>query len=234
MKWSHGWMTSWWDKNYFEDSAYPEGEVALVNHLDPSTIKDLNHHYYKAVDAFREWALPKVVLPTPPLKTPPSKQPIHNFDSLIITTSKTPTPKPTVSSSAMMCSVDDLRNSGLRVSSCKFTGSYKHLQPLNSNSNQGLINGNVLNGAQCKISCSSYKKKPFTNSKMQCLCTSVGRAKFKIFASLQGLISQTNPLKFLRKQCHWYDRTSSRNGDPVNPLDVFPNKQLDISNSITF
>jgi len=40
------------------------------------------------VDSFREWTLPKKVLPTPPMKRPPTKAPIHVFESLIKTTAK--------------------------------------------------------------------------------------------------------------------------------------------------
>jgi len=38
MKWALNFMTCWWDKNYYEDSAFPGGERFLEHHLDPDTI----------------------------------------------------------------------------------------------------------------------------------------------------------------------------------------------------
>ena len=52
-------MTSWWDGNYFDDNAFPDGVVALVNQLDPKPMHKLNQHYVKLVDSFRMWVLPK-------------------------------------------------------------------------------------------------------------------------------------------------------------------------------
>ena len=202
MKWSHGFMLCWWDKNYFEDSAYPHGEVALVNQLNPNLLENLNHHYYKAVDSYREWTLPKSILPTPPVYTKPTKKPLHNFDSMIVTTGKTPTTTTTTpvvattTGTQLHCSLDKLKQAGLRISNCKFSSAYKYLQPINSSSNQGLINGQVLNGAQCKMACTSFRKKPFQTPKMQCLCSSHQRAKFHIFASLKGSLFNYFLLQF--------------------------------------
>ena len=119
------------------------------------------------MDNFREWTVPKTLLPTPEPFVKPSKTPIHHFDSLIVTTGKTPTtsnPKPAPTASSLFCPVDELQAQGLRVSRCKFTGQFNYLKPAGSSSNQGLIKGKVLHGAQCRISCASYKKKPFRKS----------------------------------------------------------------------
>ena len=119
----------------------------------------------------------------------PTKKPIHNFESLIVTTTKPTTVAPTaVPMKQLHCDTEELKQMGLRVSNCKFAGPYRHLKPVNSNSNQGLLNGQVLNGAQCKMACTSFRKKPFMNPKMQCLCKSHLRAKFQIFATLNGML----------------------------------------------
>ena len=199
----------------------------LVNHLYPETIKNLTAHYAKFVDNFREWTVPKKLLPTPQPYVKPSKTPIHHFDSLIVTTGKTPTtspPKVTPTVSSLFCPIDELEAKGLRVSRCKFTGQFNYLKPEGSSSNQGLIKGKVLHGAQCRIACTSYKKRPFSNSKMQCYCSSGLTAKFKIFSSLKELLTQSNQMRFTGNQCQWYDRTK-KGGKPVKPLSVFPNSQ---------
>merc|ERR1712050_470385 len=223
MKWSHSFNVCWWDKNFFEDSAYPDGLVALVNQVNPKPLKNLNHHYYKAVDSFREWTLPKKVTPVPALNPKPTKKPIHTFESLIVTTTtKAPVAPTAVPMKQLHCDTEELKQFCFRVGNCKFAGAYRHLKPVNSNSNQGLLNGQVLNGAQCKMSCDDFRKKPFMNPKMQCLCKSHLRAKFQIFATLNDIISQTNPMNFInKKQCNWYDRTK-KNSSPVEPMSVFP------------
>ena len=205
----------------------PKYLTVTVNHLYPETIKNLTAHYAKFVDNFREWTVPKKLLPTPEPYVKPSKTPIHHFDSLIVTTGKTPTtspPKVTPTVSSLFCPIDELEAKGLRVSRCKFTGQFNYLKPEGSSSNQGLIKGKVLHGAQCRIACTSYKKRPFSNSKMQCYCSSGLTAKFKIFSSLKELLTQSNQMRFTGNQCQWYDRTK-KGGKPVKPLSVFPNSQ---------
>merc|ERR1712050_53446 len=141
---------------------------------------------------------------------------------IVTTTTKAPVAPTAVPMKQLHCDTEELKQLGLRVGNCKFAGAYRHLKPVNSNSNQGLLNGQVLNGAQCKMGCDDFRKKPFMNPKMQCLCKSHLRAKFQIFATLNDIISQTNPMNFInKKQCNWYDRTKKNQG-PVEPMSVFP------------
>ena len=60
-------------------------------------------------------------------------------------------------------------------------------------------------------------KKPFKNTKMECLCKS--NSRFKLFQNLKELVSNgPNPLDLLFKSCHWYDRSKKTSTSPVIPI----------------
>ena len=96
----------------------------------------------------------KSVVPTAPLTTKAPIKPIHTFASMISLKPAKTTPAPTPEApktapiSNLHCDIEEMKKFGVHVGGCKFTGDSRHLMPINSNSNQGLINGKVLNGAQ--------------------------------------------------------------------------------------
>ena len=133
-------MMAWWDSNFWSDAAWPPGKVALVNKQDPKDIQKTAFHYFKFVDSFREFWIPRrleTLTSPPPVAT--TKRPLYSFAPLAVTLPKTTTTteaprkvtttqSPSSSGSWVgtrdYCDLGELDRLGIHASMCKFTGKH--------------------------------------------------------------------------------------------------------------